>query len=415
MIVGQAPAPIRGPLSGHETGGAPGGGRSRRSSRVRVLIADDEREIRGAVAALIASEPGLELVAEAADAAQAIEMAREARPDVALVDVKMPEGGGPTATKGIQRDSPATKVLALSAFQDRTTVLEMLGAGAVGYLVKGTSPREVVRSIRRAANGQSSLSAGVMGSVVGEIRTQIQRAEAESEERRVRLIRVREAIAGDGLWMAFQPIFDLAGRAIVGYEALARFAGEPPRPPDVWFAEAASLGLGVDLELTAVRMAIAEAERIPSHAYLSVNVSHHAATSAEILDLLGKGPLGRMVIEITEHEQVQDYDALLEGVRELRAFGVRLAIDDAGAGYASLRHTLRLAPDIIKLDTSITRGIDVDRARRALAHALISFAAEMEMVIVAEGIETPDELAAMLDLGVRYGQGFHLARPGPLP
>ncbi len=98
----------------------------------------------------------------------------------------------------------------------------------------------------------------------------------------------------------------------------------------------------------------------------------------------------------------------------LRAHGARIAIDDAGAGFASLRHTLRLAPDLIKLDISITESIDSDRARRALAKALISFAGEMEMTIVAEGIETRAELDTLLGLGVRFGQGFFLARPAPI-
>ena len=102
---------------------------------------------------------------------------------------------------------------------------------------------------------------------------------------------------------------------------------------------------------------------------------------------------------------------LMVSLAELRASGVRIAIDDAGAGFASLRHTLRLAPDIVKLDISLTRGIDGDRARRALASALISFADEMSITIVAEGIETAEELETLLRLGVRFGQGFHLAEP----
>ena len=110
-----------------------------------------------------------------------------------------------------------------------------------------------------------------------------------------------------------------------------------------------------------------------------------------------------------------DYEELALALGPLRALGVRIAIDDSGAGYASLRHTLALNPDIVKVDISLTRTIDTDRARRALASALISFADEMDMTIVAEGIETEAELRTLTDLGVRYGQGFHLARPGPPP
>jgi len=122
-----------------------------------------------------------------------------------------------------------------------------------------------------------------------------------------------------------------------------------------------------------------------------------------------------MVVEITEHEAVDDYDELARWLAPLRGMGVQIAIDDAGAGYASLRHTLQIAPDIVKVDISLTRSIDGDRGKRALAKALISFAQEMDMTIVAEGIETDAELRTLLELGVRFGQGYFLAQPGTLP
>jgi EAL domain-containing protein (putative c-di-GMP-specific phosphodiesterase class I) len=122
----------------------------------------------------------------------------------------------------------------------------------------------------------------------------------------------------------------------------------------------------------------------------------------------------RLVVEITEHEPVEAYDELAASLQPLRDLGVRIAIDDAGAGYASLRHTLAVSPDIVKVDISLTRSIDLDRGRRALASALISFADEMDMTIIAEGIETEAELTTLADLGVRYGQGYHLAEPAAL-
>jgi EAL domain-containing protein (putative c-di-GMP-specific phosphodiesterase class I) len=121
-----------------------------------------------------------------------------------------------------------------------------------------------------------------------------------------------------------------------------------------------------------------------------------------------------MVIEITEHEAIEDYAELATTLEELRRQGVRLAIDDAGAGFASLRHTLLLRPDIVKVDTSLTRGIDGDRAKRALTSALVSFGEEMGVAIVAEGIETREELETLLALGVPFGQGFYLAPPAAL-
>ena len=139
---------------------------SGRAAVVRVLIADDESTLRQALAELISGEPGLDVVAVAEDADEAVALAEETRPDVALVDVRMPGGGGVAATRAIRERSPSTRVLALSAREDSTGALELLGSGAVGYLVKGIAPDEIVEAIRRAARGQTSMSADVAGQLV---------------------------------------------------------------------------------------------------------------------------------------------------------------------------------------------------------------------------------------------------------
>ncbi len=382
---------------------------------IRVLVADDEPEVRAALADLVASDASLELVGAAADADEALALARARRPDVALVDVKMPGGGGVRAAREIIRVSPQTRVLALSAYEDRQTVLQMLAAGAVGYLVKGTSPDEIVRAIARVVRGQTTVSTEVMTGLVHELSTKLRGEALRSEERREKEARIRRALSGSGVSVEYQPIVDLARRSAVGREALARFRLDPRRTPDRWFAEAVEVGLGLELELFAVRAALRNLPRIPLNEYLSLNLSHRAATSVELLELLGAGVGDRVVVEITEHEPVEDYAELVAALARLRALGVRVAIDDAGAGFSSLRHTLMLDPNVIKLDISLTRGIDASRGQRALAAALISFAEEVGAEIVAEGIETDGELRALAALGVRYGQGFFLARPAPLP
>jgi EAL domain-containing protein (putative c-di-GMP-specific phosphodiesterase class I)/CheY-like chemotaxis protein len=379
------------------------------------LIADDEPRLRGALADLIASEDSMRLVGSAGDADEAIALAEAIRPDVAIVDVKMPAGGGPRAARGIMVASPDTRVIALSAHEDRETVLEMLRAGAVSYLVKGTTPDEIVRSIGRAAQGRASLSSGVMDGIVHELSTKLRREEVAAVDRLTRQARVRRLIQGEGLVMHFQPIVDLSTGAIVGSEALARFLDDPDRPPNERFREAADVGLGVELELAAIRLALAEVGNVPAATYISVNASHRVAMHQGLLALLDEAPVERLVVEITEHEPVEDYETFTSALRLLRERGVRIAIDDAGAGFSSLRHTLRLAPDIVKLDMSITRDIDTDRGRRALASAMISFADEMGMTIVAEGVETESECASLKELGVPFGQGYLFAQPGPLP
>jgi EAL domain-containing protein (putative c-di-GMP-specific phosphodiesterase class I) len=380
---------------------------------IRVVIADDEVELRVALSDLLSHEDEVELVGAAADADEAIAIAVDHRPDVALLDVKMPAGGGPRAAREILDRCPGTRVIALSAHEDRPTILEMLRAGAVGYLIKGARGGEIVHSIVEVAHGGTSLSAEVVESLVTELSTQLRHEESMSKDRAARVEVVRRFVAGEGLRVVFQPIVDLATREIAGLEALSRFdAGGTP--PDRIFAEAAALDMALDLEVAAIGSALAEIRHVPTGAYLSINASHRTAAWPGLRAMLAPSA-DRLVLEITEHEAVEDYDELTDHIERLREDGVRLAIDDAGAGFASLRHALRLAPDIVKADMSITRDVDSDGGRRALASALVSFTHQMGMTLVAEGIETERELDTLLAIGVRCGQGFLLARPGPLP
>jgi EAL domain-containing protein (putative c-di-GMP-specific phosphodiesterase class I) len=209
-------------------------------------------------------------------------------------------------------------------------------------------------------------------------------------------------------------MIELATSRIAGYEALARFDGKPVQGPDRWFADALDVGLAVDLESQAARTALSQVSRLDSDQFMTVNVSP-AMVLAGLADRLGDAvPWERIVIELTEHVPIEDYPAIVAGLAPLRDAGARLAIDDTGAGFASLRHILRLAPDILKLDISICRGIDRDPSRRALAAALSIFANDIGATIVAEGIETPQEHRTLADLGIHYGQGYFLGRPEPL-
>jgi len=136
---------------------------------IRVLLAEDDPVVLEALSALINDDPALQLVSAVNDTSAAVEAAARERPDVALVDVRMPGGGGAEAARGIRQRSPETRVLALSAYDDRATVLEMLEAGVVGYLVKGSSIDTIMESIRQAADGQGSLSVEVTGEVIEEL------------------------------------------------------------------------------------------------------------------------------------------------------------------------------------------------------------------------------------------------------
>jgi EAL domain-containing protein (putative c-di-GMP-specific phosphodiesterase class I) len=185
------------------------------------------------------------------------------------------------------------------------------------------------------------------------------------------------------------------------------------RSPSAWFAEAAEVGLGAELELAAIRAALARLDDFPADVTLAINVSPATALDPRFTDLL-RDVADRLVIEITEHAQVDDYDALESALAPLRERGAQVAIDDVGAGFANLRHILRLAPDIMKLDLTLTQEIARDPARRALATSLVDFADGVGVSIAAEGISSDEDLKLLRSLGVDYGQGFYLARPAPL-
>lgn len=214
--------------------------------------------------------------------------------------------------------------------------------------------------------------------------------------------------------MVYQPIYDLESRRVAGVEALARFHSTPQVTPDVWFTEAATLGIGSKLEACAARSALDALKSVPKEVYVAINASPGFVSSGALPELLQSVDLSRVVLELTEHVSVPNYRELTEALAPLRALGLRVAIDDAGAGYASMRHILNMEPDLVKLDISLTRGIDKDRKRRALASALIAFARETDVKIVAEGVETSAELLTLQSLGVTRAQGYYLGRPKPL-
>lgn len=215
------------------------------------------------------------------------------------------------------------------------------------------------------------------------------------------------------LAVVYQPVMNLVGGTLAGVEALARFLVEPSKPPNVWFDDAHRVGLGVALELDAFGKALRPIDELPETCYIAANIGPGALVSPGFPGIVASVDPRRLVVELTEHVKVDDYPEVRRVLATLRRSGVRLAIDDTGAGFASFTHILKLAPDIIKLDLELTRGIDIDPVRRSLATALITFAGDTGATVIAEGIETQSELDTLRDLGIAYGQGYLLGRPMP--
>ena len=207
----------------------------------------------------------------------------------------------------------------------------------------------------------------------------------------------------------FQPVLELATGRVCGYEALARMQTGPQRPPDEWFAQAHRVGLGAELEAAAVAAAFAAPGR-PAGTFLAINVSPRALVSETLIAAL-PDDLSSVVVELTEHDLFVAGDTLGQRLAALRGRGARVALDDAGSGYAGLQQLIRIAPDILKLDRSLVHGAHADPAKVALLEALVSFAATTGSVVLGEGIEDLADLRVLADLDATYAQGYALARP----
>jgi EAL domain-containing protein (putative c-di-GMP-specific phosphodiesterase class I) len=256
---------------------------------------------------------------------------------------------------------------------------------------------------------------GLLRIVAGLLGEELDRERSDGQARHDQRENIVRVLEGEGITIVLQPIVELATGRVVAAEALSRFGEEPRRPPDVWFAEAEAVGLGMELELAAIRIAMAHLDELPAGVRLTINASPATLLSPSLATALAGVPGDRMTVELTEHAPVADYTALEAALAGPRSRGVQFMIDDAGAGFSSLRHVLGLHPDAIKLDLALTRDIDSDPIRRALAASLVAFAREIGATIVAEGIETREELETLRSLGITHGQGYYLARPGAGP
>lgn len=226
------------------------------------------------------------------------------------------------------------------------------------------------------------------------------------DQRRARISRIIDERA---FWPVFQPIVDLRTGDVIGFEALTRFADGTA--PDLVFGEAARVGLGGSLELATLAAAVRASEDLPGGS-LHLNVSPDMVTATGDLAALLAETRRPVALEITEHEEIADYGAFRDAVAAI-APGLRLSVDDAGAGFSSLRHILELRPDSVKIDRSLVGGLQQDPARQAVVWGFCHLADSLAFTLIAEGIETEEERRVLVSLGVPQGQGWLLGRPAP--
>lgn len=231
-------------------------------------------------------------------------------------------------------------------------------------------------------------------------------------EKDVRRMVIEAALSVGMPEIAYQPVISLATGKIVAAEALSRFNVEPLRTPDKWFADAADVGLELVLSEVAIRRSLEGfADGFSAGLALGLNMSPRLICELDLKGVFDGFPLDLIVIEVTEHEIVEDYERLIAALAPLRLLGVQIAIDDMGSGYSNIKHVLKMVPNCVKLDSSLVKEIDSDPMKQAWLAGIMEFARRAGCDVLAEGIERQEELSVLQALGVTYGQGFLLGRP----
>jgi EAL domain-containing protein (putative c-di-GMP-specific phosphodiesterase class I) len=313
---------------------------------------------------------------------------------------------GPWLTDGARRvvDADLDGQLAAAGIQAAVFVPMNHDGRLVGLIVVGTGQSAEDAQARLAARLPVLVEVGALAeSLLGPAFLKLDEVGAAA-------VRLDAILAAGAFRPIFQPILQLTNGEVVGFEALTRFDGALP---EAVFAEAALLGRLPELEIATMSAAIEAADRLPPNRWLSVNVSPALLADTDTLRRLVRGSLRPIVLELSEHELVDDYEVLTTSIKRMEPW-VSLAIDDAGAGFSSLRHVLEASPSWVKLDIGLVRGVDTDLARQALVAGLVHFARKASIALIAEGIETEAERDTLKSLGVKLGQGFFLGRPAPI-
>lgn len=379
----------------------------------RVLTLDDFAP-NTALVRHILNQAGLPGVAELHDSTRLESVMADTDPDLVLLDLRMPDRDGFDVLQAIRRQAAAAylPVIVVTADSHRDSIERALALGAHDFLTKPFNPTELVLRVRNLLLHR--LAYKELRRSRTSLRTRLDVFEPDStrdsDPAQTRAT-ILDTIADDGIAVALQPIVDMRNGDLLGAEALARFPDGPLGSTAGWFAAARDVDVGADLEIAAACKAARLLPSRPAGTWLSLNFSPATIVSRG-RSLLDDGVAwDRVVVELTEHVPVEDYEALNVALQPLRDAGARVAVDDTGAGFASLRHILDLHPDVIKIDIGITRGVDRDRSRAAIAGMLVGFADKIGICVVAEGVETEAERATLVELGAVLGQGYLLGRP----
>ncbi len=381
----------------------------------RALIVDDSPANVRLLERILGGLEGVE-THSTTDPRVALELFTTIRPDIVLLDLHMAPLDGVALMAAMRDALPAggfVPMVVLTADALTTTRDRALAAGATDFLVK---PLDAVEVRLRVTNLLATRALYLESEARRhEVESRLAEEEAARRAHKAHIEkvagRVRTLLSDGGLVPVFQPIVSAETLETTAFEALSRFETPDGLAPAQWFEDAHEVGLGIALERAAAVLALGGLGWFPPEVQLNVNVSPSAIVDDAFVDCLDDVEGRRVILEITEHERVDDYAPLVRGMNRLRERGFSFAVDDTGVGYSGLSHILRLRPEWIKIDLELTTGIDRDPARRALARSIESFATETNARTIAEGVETESELAALRDVGITHLQGYLFGRP----
>jgi DNA-binding NarL/FixJ family response regulator len=373
---------------------------------IRVLVADDEETVVDVLRALIGSDPSLRFVGAANNAEDAIEMTARERPDIVLLDVRMPGGGGLRATREIIKRCAPTKVVALSAHQDSDTVIGMISAGASGYVPKGDPTEKILRTIHRAMDADY---------VAEESGPQLTLVSPMLPRRTQQRTAVARAILDGVITAEFEPIAELATGRIVGLDAHPRVATLPHRSYDAWLADAEGADLLLDFELSAFRASASAFPVIPEDLFLEFEVTRSTATEGRFRREIRGSVAPRVVLGFSPltPAAAAELEAADPGgiLATLRARGIRIAAKGAGPGFESLRHLSNLSPDLARLDPTLIRSLGQTFSSHSVVAAVVACAGDVGARLIAPGVETEEQLHELRNLGVELVQGPIVGEP----
>ncbi len=384
-------------------------GQAEETSPIRVMVADDEETVVDVLRAIIGSDPSLHFVGAAHNAEDAIEFALRERPDVILLDVRMPGGGGLRAAREISKRCAPTKVVALSAHEDSDTVIGMISAGASAYVPKGDSTDKILRTIHRTIDANYAAM---------EQPPQLTLISPLLPRRTQQSTAVAKAILDGAITVEFEPIEDLTTGRVVGFDARPRVATLPHRSYDTWLADAEAADLLLDMEMAALRASLLGLAAIPDELFLEFEVTPTTLTEARFRRAIRR-PIGsRIVLGLSPLAPI---DASVLGaagpsgiLATLRGRGVRVSAREVGPGFAGLRHLSLLSPELARLDETLVRSLGQSFSTHSIVAALVACASDVGARLIAPGVVSEEQLDELRNLGVELVQGPIVGEPIPL-